>query len=73
MFISCSVKISFQGQRNPQRYKNPKKLFHLSREIFCKLYTLSRLIIYTFTVRYSLAIRAFPDDKYSIGSKFHFF
>ena len=43
------------------------------------IYTLSKLVIYTFTFRYSLASRAFPEAKYSVvctefpmGSKFYF-
>ena len=40
------------------------KLLHLRHKMFCKLYTLSTLVIYTF--RYSLAIRAFPKAKYSV-------
>ena len=55
----------------------PTKLFHLKHEIFCKLYTLSKLVLYTFT--FSLASRAFGRAKYTVvctefpmGSKFHF-
>ena len=25
-FIQCSIKISFQGQSNPHKYKNPNKI-----------------------------------------------
>ena len=34
-------------------------------EIFSKLYTLSKLVIYTFTFRYNLASRASNKSKYS--------
>ena len=33
---------------------------------FCKLYTLSKSVIYTFTFRYSLASRVFPNAKYYV-------
>ena len=53
------------------------KLFCLRHEFFCKLYTLSKIVIYTFTFRYSLAGRAFSKAKYyvvctefPVGSKF---
>ena len=55
------------------------KLFHLRHEIFCKLYELSKLVIYAFTFRDNLARIAFSMVKYSVvctefpmGSKFHF-
>ena len=25
-FIQCTIKVSFQGQSNPQKYKNPNKI-----------------------------------------------
>ena len=51
----CSIKVSFQGQRNPQKYKIETKLLHLRHEIFCKLHILNKLVIYTFTFRYTFA------------------
>ena len=51
-------------------------LFHFD---FSKLYTLTKLATYTFTFRYSLASRVFPNPKYYVvytvfplESKFHF-
>ena len=47
-FIQCSLNVSFQGQGKLESIKIQAELFHLRREIFCKLYTLSNLVIYTF-------------------------
>ena len=70
-------KCSRSGPGRIENIKIKTKLLHLRHEIFCKLYTLSKLLIYTFTFRYSLASRAFPNAKYYVaqfpmGSKFHF-
>ena len=46
------------GQKIPQKYKNRNKI--------CTLYTPSKLVIYTFTFRYSLARRAFLKPKYYV-------
>ena len=37
-FIQCSQKVSFQGQSNPQKCKNPNKIISFKAENFCKLY-----------------------------------
>ena len=62
-----------------ENIKIQTKLFHLRHEIFCELYALCKLVIYTFTFRYSLARGAFPNTKFSVActefpmdSKFHF-
>ena len=75
MFLTVS---KFGGML--KNIKIETKLSHLRHEIFCKLYTLSKSVIYTFTFRYSVVSRAFPKAKYSavciefpMGSKFHFF
>ena len=75
-FIQCSLEVSFQGIRGI--LKNTKiqaKLFYYKHSKLC---TLSKLV-YTFTLRYSLASRAFPKatisvvcTEYQVGSKFHF-
>ena len=72
-------KVSFQVQRSPQKYKDPNKIISFKAKNFCKLYTLSTLVVYTFTFTYSLASRVFPKAKYSVicrefpmGSQFHF-
>ena len=44
-FIQCSLEVSFQSQRNYQKFQN---------------YSKNILLLYTFTLRYSLASRAFP-------------
>ena len=61
--------------RDKKVKKIQTKLFHRK---YSKLCTISELV-YTFILRYSLASRAFPKDKYSVvclefpmGSKFHF-
>ena len=36
MFIQFSLKVSFEGHRNPKRHKNDnKKKFQIKYEIFC--------------------------------------
>ena len=74
--IQCSV---FKVRGILKNMKIQTELLHLRHDFFCKLYTLGRLVIYTFTFRYSLASRAFPKAKYSVvctellmGSKFYF-
>ena len=39
-FIQCSLKVSFQVQRNPQKYKNPNKIMRFA------IYTFSYSYIY---------------------------
>ena len=75
-FIQCSLEVSFQGIRGI--LKNTKiqtKLFYYKHS---KVWTLSKLV-YAFTLRYSLASRAFPKAIISVvctelpvGLKFHF-
>ena len=60
-FIQCSV--SFQGQGNTRKYKNPSRTILNDFNDFLKLYTLSNLVIYTFTFRYSLASRSFQTPN----------
>ena len=75
--------VSFQGQSNPQKYKNPNKIIlfkgFLMRFFVNYIYILSKLIIYIFTFWYSLASTVFPKAKYSVlctespmGSNFYF-
>ena len=61
--IQCSV---FKVRGILKNMKIQTELLHLRHDFFCKLYTLGRLVIYTFTFRYSLASRAFPKAKYSV-------
>ena len=35
------IKVSFQGQRNPQKIQNPNQIISFKASDFCKLYTLS--------------------------------
>ena len=70
------LEVSFQGIKGI--LKNTKiqtKLFYYKHSKLC---TLSKLV-YTFTLRYSLASRAFPKatssvvcTEFPVGSKFHF-
>ena len=62
-------------QSNPQKYKNTNKIIYYKHGELC---TLSKLV-YTFTLRYSLASLAFPKatisvvcTEFPVGSKFHF-
>ena len=50
MFIQCSLKINFQGQRNPQKQKSKQNYFIKGITHFVYiLHTFSKLVIYTFT------------------------
>ena len=67
-FIQCSLEVK-------KSKKNQIKLCHNKHS---KLRALSKLV-HTFTLRYSLASKAFPKTKYSVvcselpmGLKFHF-
>ena len=72
----CSLAVSFKGIRGI--LKNTKiqtKFFYYKHSKLC---TLGKLV-YTFTLRYSLANRAFPKatisvvyTEFPVGSKFHF-
>ena len=42
--------VSFQGQRNIQKYKNPNKIISFKTLDFCKLYTLSKLVILLYII-----------------------
>ena len=62
-------------QSNPQKYKNTNKIIYYKHG---KLRTLSKLV-YTFTLRYSLASLVFPKatisvvcTEFPVGSKFQF-
>ena len=41
-FTQCSLKVSFQGHSNPQRYKNLNRVISFKACDFKKLYTLSK-------------------------------
>ena len=65
--IQCSIKVSFQGQRNPQKCKYPNKITSFKAWDLLQIkHTPSNFGIYTFPVRYSLASRSFPKAKYSV-------
>ena len=68
-FIQCSLKASFQGQSNNQKYIQKSKQNYFIQGInFFKNYicTLSKLVINTFTFLYSLVSRAILKAKYSV-------
>ena len=41
-FTQCSLKVSFEGHSNPQRYKNLNRIISFKACHFLKLYTLSK-------------------------------
>ena len=75
--IQCSLEVSFQGIRGI--LKNTKiqtKWFYYKHSKLCT----PNKLVYTFTLRYNLASRAFPKatisevcTEFPVGLKFHFF
>ena len=64
--LLLTINISFQGQRNPQKYENRNQFISFKASDFCKLCTLNKLVICTLSFRYSLVSRDFPKVKYSL-------
>ena len=50
------------GQKNPQKYKNPNKSFQVRYGSFCEH------LVYTFRYTFSLARTTFPNIKHSMVS-----
>ena len=48
------------GQKDPQKYKNPNKSFQVRCKIFCEH------LVYTFIYTFSLARTTFPNIKHSV-------